>query len=539
MSFRRELTGFSGFLLGVPAFLRRRMTLDEARTVVLERMERRSANFAALMERAVFGYPRSPYRALMRYAGCEESDLRRLLHDRGLEETLCALRSAGVHVSFEEFKGQQPIVRGGREIPVSASDFDNPLLERFHRISTGGSTGPGGGVRIGLDHLWARLPMSMLGDEFHGTYRLPTAMWFEIPPGNGLDSVLLRVPADSIPERWFTPIRGGRDGAGWRFRAATFVTVQLARASGARIPAPEYLPLDRADVIARWAGQALRRRGRCVIRAHVSKALRVCLAARQEGVDLTGAIVVSGGEPPTPGKVDQIRASGAMFRSTYYFTEAGPVGLGCTTSADPNDQHLYMDHLALIQAPRFLPRFNLSVPALHYTTLLSTAPKILLNVESDDFGTVETRSCGCPFESLGFTTHVTGIRSYRKLTGEGVTLIGSQMERILEEVLPSRCGGSPLDYQMVEEEDDRGFTRLTIRVHPQVPLASEQAVIDAVLRALADHGGAADMSRGIWSQAGTLRVRREAPRLTARGKLIPLVVNRNGAAPAPAEEPDP
>jgi hypothetical protein len=187
-----------------------------------------------------------------------------------------------------------------------------------------------------------------------------------------------------------------------------------------------------------------------------------------------------------------------------------------------------MDHLALIQAPRAVPGFDFSVPSFHYTTVLGSAPKILLNVESDDFGTVETRSCGCPFEELGFTTHISGIRSYRKLTGEGVTLIGSDMEYILEEALPASCGGSPLDYQIVEEEDEHGFTRLTVRVHPSVAIASEQQVIDAILRALAGRSGAADMSRGIWRQAGTFRVRREAPTLTSRGKLMPLVVNRSG-----------
>ena len=60
---------------------------------------------------------------------------------------------------------------------------------------------------------------------------------------------------------------------------------------------------------------------------------------------------------------------------------------------------------------------------------------------------------------------------------EGVTLIGSDMEYILEEALPASCGGSPLDYQIVEEEDEHGFTRLTVRVHPSVAIASEQQVI--------------------------------------------------------------
>jgi hypothetical protein len=524
----QEVTAFGAFLRGLPAFLRRRMTADEARAIVALRMARRAGNFASLAERCVFANARSPYNAMLRIAGCTFGDLRQMLDRDGLEDTLRALRASGVYVSFEEFKGQQPIVRSGQEIPAAPADFDNPELVRFHTISTGGSTGRSRRVLMDLDHLMDRLPMSILGDTAHGTFGLPTAMWFEIPPGNGLDSVLLRVPADNIPERWFTPIRGGRDGASWRFRAATFASVAVARAAGARIPRPEYLPLDRAHAIAHWAREALRRHGACVVRAHVSKALRVCLAARAEGLDLSGAIIVSGGEPPTPAKVAQIRATGAEFRSTYYFTEAGPVGLSCTTSSDPNDQHLYMDHLALIQAPRAVPGFDFSVPSFHYTTVLGSAPKILLNVESDDFGTVETRSCGCPFEELGFTTHISGIRSYRKLTGEGVTLIGSDMEYILEEALPASCGGSPLDYQIVEEEDEHGFTRLTVRVHPSVAIASEQQVIDAILRALAGRSGAADMSRGIWRQAGTFRVRREAPTLTSRGKLMPLVVNRSG-----------
>ena len=165
--------------------------------------------------------------------------------------------------------------------------------------------------------------------------------------------------------------------------------------------------------------------------------------------------MTGGGEPPTRAKVAQIEGTGARFRSGYHFTEVGTVGLSCTTSDDPNDQHLYMDHLALIQAPREVPGFECSVPSFHFTTLLPSAPKIMLNVESDDFGVVETRECGCPFGALGFTTHIRDIRSFRKLTGEGVTLVGTHIESILEEDLPSRFGGSSLDYQLIEEEDDR------------------------------------------------------------------------------------
>lgn len=526
MSLSAELSGFAGFLRGLPAFLRYRITPDQAREAVVRRIRERESNFLALAERAIFGNPKSPYRSLLRLAGCELGDLRRMLHADGLDNTLRVLRMAGVYVSFEEFKGLRPIERGGRIIPAVPEDFDNPFLTNYHHVGTGGSTGASRRVLMDLDHLTARLPMILLGDMFHGLAGIPNAFWFEIPPGNGLDSVLTRVPVGNAPERWFSPIRGGRDGAGLRFRVATQATVALARATGNRIPSPEYVPLDQARVIAHWAAEALQRRGACAIRAHVSKALRICIAARAEGIDLTGTVICSGGEPPTAAKVAQIRSMGVKFYSNYYFTEAGAVGMSCTTSEDPNDQHFFQDHLALIQASREVTGFDMTVSSFHFTTLLPSAPKVLLNVESDDYGVVESRKCGCPFEHLGFSTHVRDIRSFRKLTGEGVTLVGSDMERILEETLPRRFGGTSLDYQIVEEEDEAGFTRLTIIMHPALGFADEQSVVRTVLASLPKSGPAAEMSGSLWSQAHTFRVRREVPRVTSRGKWMPLRVAR-------------
>ena len=55
---------------------------------------------------------------------------------------------------------------------------------------------------------------------------------------------------------------------------------------------------------------------------------------------------------------------------------------------------------------------------------------------------------------LGFTTHLHTVRSYEKLTSGGVMFMGSMLHELLEETLPARFGGSPLDYQLVEEEED-------------------------------------------------------------------------------------
>ena len=94
----------------------------------------------------------------------------------------------------------------------------------------------------------------------------------------------------------------------------------------------------------------------------------------------------------------------------------------------------------------------------------------MLNVQTDDYGVVEERHCGCELESLGYTTHLREIRSYSKLTGEGVTLIGTEMLEILNHSLPARFGGTLLDYQLMEAEDAQGFTRLYLIISPRVAI---------------------------------------------------------------------
>jgi hypothetical protein len=105
-------------------------------------------------------------------------------------------------------------------------------------------------------------------------------------------------------------------------------------------------------------------------------------------------------------------------------------------------------------------------------------------------------------------------------------MIGSEMLNILEDVLPSRFGGSPLDYQLLEQEDEQGFTRLYLVVDPQINIPDEQAVVDVTLDALRQTSAQADAARSVWQSAGTLRVRRAKPVWTARGKLMPLRTER-------------
>jgi hypothetical protein len=273
-----------------------------------------------------------------------------------------------------------------------------------------------------------------------------------------------------------------------------------------------------------WVARTLDTHGACVISAFPSAALRVCVAARERGLDLTGVTFRGGGEPPTPGKVRAITSMGARWVPSYGTSESGQIGLPCARPLGGNDLHVLKDSIALIQRPLDVPDWNISVGAFYLTTLLPTAPKLMLNVAIDDYGVLETRPCGCLLESYGYTEHVRDIRSYSKMTGEGMTLIDTDLERILEEVLPARFGGSPLDYQLLEEEDEEGFTRLSLIISPKIELRDEDAAVRTVLEAL-EHGKlSAALAAAVWKQARSLRVKREEPLWSAAGKFLPLCV---------------
>jgi hypothetical protein len=145
----------------------------------------------------------------------------------------------------------------------------------------------------------------------------------------------------------------------------------------------------------------------------------------------------------------------------------------------------------------------------------------MLNVESDDYGVMETRSCGCLLEEVGFKEHLYNIRSFAKLTGSGMTIIGSDFVRILEEVLPHKYGGAVTDYQLLEEEDERGQTSLCLIISPDVGAVDEGGVIDTVLEELRQNAYGGKLAAGFWSQVNTLCVKRMHPK-SSSGKIATL-----------------
>ena len=539
MSALSDLRMYGRFIFGLPGFLRRRITLEEARDAIRKGLAEREDNFLRVVRRGIFENSTSPYLPLLKLAQCELGDIEASVRGKGLEPTLSALREAGVYVSFEEYKGRQPLVCGGEIIPVTPQSFANPLTTKAYATETGGtSSGVASRVNTDVDNLWSTVPHLLLMRHIHRALGFPFGLWRgPLPDPTGVGIILRAVAYGGTPERWFSPVVERDFTPTLNNRLATAYIVQMTRWLGGGCPWPEPVPLDRAIVVARWAEKKAREKGGAMLTMSISLSVRVCVAAYEEGLDLSGVIFLGGGEPVTAAREAAISRTGARLAPVYISSDMGPVGHGCAAPTEVGDQHLLEDCVALIQHPREILDTGVEVNAFYFTSLRSAAATILLNVESDDYGVIEHRSCGCEFEDLGYHRHIVGIRSFGKLTGEGVTLVGSEMTRILEEVLPERFGGSPLDYQLVEEEDENGLGRLVLLISPKVEITSEQQVIERVLEALGTDSDAAGLARVIWKQADTFRVRREAPEWTRRGKLRSLrVAAKEAATGAPPTE---
>ena len=525
---------YARFALGLPGFLADRTTLEQARALLAERLAHRDDNFLKVAERGIYGHARSPYLPLLRRAGCELGDLSRMVRADGLEPALSALRREGVYISFEEWKGRVPIVRGDYEARVDTHAFDNPHLRKVYESPTGGSSGVGTRLSLDLDDIAARAPITLLVQEAHGVLGLPRATTFGRLPDHAINSILGMARTGHSLDRWFCPVIEGRPKTPLQYRVTHHYIVRVGRLLGMKVPDPEPIPMHETVRIARWAAQATCSRGGAWISSSASMAVRIAHAAREAGIDLTGTVMTNGGEPLTPAKAEAIAASGARAIASYHMSEVGAIGRGCAVASAPNEQHFQSDHLALIQAPRNVGATE--VQAFLLTTLLPTAKRIFLNVEIDDYGTIEPSTCGCPLHAYGFDRTLRNIRSFSKLTAEGVTLVGSEMEHILESVLPARFGGTSLDYQLMEEEDGAGFTRVVVIVSPRVGPIDEGAVIEAVLSGLRGASLGTAVGGGVLGAAGALQVRRAEPIVTLRGKLLPLhLARRLQTAPSEVE----
>jgi hypothetical protein len=520
-NFLSTIRAYLNFAIGIRHFLKNPTTLEKAKAIVREQVAKREDNFLQVLRQNVFNYPQSPYIPLFKRANISYKDVKQWVFEHGLESTLERLYDAGVYITYEEAKGHRPIVRGDLVIPVSATDFDSPDLNPILFGQSSGSTGIPTRNKMDLQHLAYQAKYMMIGFEMHGILNIPTSVWRGLlPDPSGITNILRFAHMGIRIDRWFSPVRVGEANLSRFYAIMTYLIVLMARLHGFRFPFPTFVTLEDPLPIATWAVESVRKEGKCVIRISVSKAVRISLSAQQHGLDLSGVVFHGAGEPPTSTKVETILASGAQYISRYAFSEAGSVGIACGNPKSIDDVHFMSNHMALIQRP--VTVFDQTVNALCLTTLFPYAPKTLINVQSDDFGDVEERDCGCLLHQLGITTHLSGIRSYHKLTSEGMTLIGSDMVYIIEKVLPTQFGGNSLDYQLVEEENDVGMSKLVLYVNPSIEIQDENDLSLAFLNAMRESTVGTRLAEAEYRYGNVIEIRRQKPILTSRDKYFPI-----------------
>jgi hypothetical protein len=347
-----------------------------------------------------------------------------LLQELGLVGALERLRQSGVFVTLDEFKARSAARRGNKDFHFTEGDFNNPRLRHHFEVKSGGTRSAGMRTMIDLEFIAAMAADTAILFDVHGLWRHEQAVWLPLG-GTALIALMIYARLDRAPSRWFSQVDGRSSQLSFKYRTGTSLMLRYRSLCGGQLPQPEFVPVYGAERVARWLAELRKNSKSACVTTFASSAVRVCDEARRSGLDIRGAAFITIGEPLTAARRGIIEAAGASAVCRYAITEAGILGYACGDPHEPDDLHLLKTNLALIQARRAVCHDANLVDATYVTSLLAAAPKILLNVETGDYGVVHERHYACGFGALGYSTHLSAVRSFEKFTGEGVTFAGA------------------------------------------------------------------------------------------------------------------
>lgn len=515
MVFFSDALGFLRFASGLKTFLNSPISVEAAKRYIQQQIQARDESFLQMAERAIFSNPGSPYLKMFQAVGCELGDLQDLVRQEGVDGTLRKLLKAGIYTTLEEFKGLVPVVRGSQTFIFRDRSFDNPLIKPHFQSSTGGTRARPTRIMIDLEHIAQSAPNWALWFAEHNWLERPLVYW--TPMHSGITKGQLRCAKFGKKlMKWFAMI--GVENT--KDRLISECVLRLARRA-AGFPKPEFVPLDQAWKVGEYLVHMVRNGMSPCINTHASAAARICVAMQEREISLQQVTFLLRGEPLTVARKETIQASGAKVVQTYGFSEGGPVGSQCSNPAAVDDVHIFLDAFAIIQCERSIGDGQ-TVSGLMLTALRPACPKIMLNTEIGDYAIQTTRSCGCLFDEVGYFQHLHDIRSFEKLTGEGMTFIGADIIHVLEKVLPKQFGGSFTDYQLVEEQNARGLPRYTLFVSPTVGAVDEKKIVSTFLQELGKMRSYYSFMATLWGQANIFQVVRQSPLPSTRGKILPF-----------------
>jgi hypothetical protein len=501
----------------LPRFFRERITLECAEEEIKKLLDTRPRRFLELARSLVYQRPRSPYLRLLQHAGCEFSDLVREVARHGLEETLLKLAAAGVYVTSDEFKGKTAIVRGGLAFRVSPEDFE-------HRDSRPGYMMESSGTRnqpvktfssLGSRELFAQAMAVFYGA--HDLFSCAHAVYEPVLAGR-IFRVLVKGKLGIAVDRWFAlDVASHAAVEDWFHYLNAHAIARIGSWSGRGVDRPQYLDPGNLEPIIDWILDNHRTGRRCCLATVVSNATRIARKALQSGISLQHVSFEISGEPLTRAKKRIMEETGARIALMYGPGGGSGAALGCGNPCFMDEMHVPEILFTFVENPRGLQ----GEPPIHplmMTTTHATAPRFLLNVENGDYATLITRDCGCLLHKVGFTQHIHSVRSFEKMTGEGMNYAAGDLFDLLETQIPSEFGGGAGDYQLVEEEDERGQTRLTLLVHPDIGDLDDGKLLLRLQAGLAQGSRNHRFITKIWQDAGAFRIRRGLPHTSSGGK---------------------
>jgi hypothetical protein len=511
---------FGSFAFDLPVFLRNPIAPDQCSHVLKECLTRREDSFLNLLRNGIYANSSSPYLQLLKAAGLEYEEIAEIVGREGIEAALGQLFDAGVYLTIEEFKGRRPIRRLGLELKAEAADFDNPLITSHFEGSTGGSRGTGTRLVVDLDLIALDTLTHALFLKSFELESSPMALWRPLPPGvAGIKKALMEAKLRKGIERWFCQNENRFFSRNFKYRLFLIYATRMSRICGARFPQPEFVPVSESVQVANWLAAKVRQGVRAHLDTNATSAVRVLQAGEDNGLDISGSFFRLGGEPLTAVKVKMVEEAGCRAVCHYSMGEVGNIGMACADPVELDDVHISSHKMAVLLRPG-LSNGCLN-DAFYLTTLAPVCPKIMLNVASGDYGVLEERECGCAMGELGFRQHIHSIRSYEKLTSDGMQFLGSDLLLLLEQVLPQQFGGGPHDYQFVETEVE-GVTKVQLIASDRLGPLEEERVLQTTLEFLGSRAPENRMMVQRWKEGETLSVKRAEPYVTKAAKLLPL-----------------
>lgn len=509
-------------------FFRDRVTVGQAQEAIKSALAKREDNFLKIAKTHIYDNPDSPYLRLLKHAGCPYSELCALVERRGLDEALTELAREGVYLTAAEFKGKNEIVRGSLRFRVTRGDFARRDFYPGLMVQSSGTSNRPQSGHVALDWIaiWTYSKALLL--KAHGLFSSTHAIYDNILPAPAATySLLQNARLGVVTDRWFAQRMPYNDWvADMRIRWATSLIVRAGKRHGPGFPKPEILVAREFAPVFDWFLREREMGRTCCLDITVSNAVRIAKQALDRGISLEGMTFLVHGEPFTDGKCDILKRAGASWTTRYSFSIGIQAGQGCANPAHVDDVHVNDYMLAIIPRPNALDIDGTAIHPLLFTTLYPQAALLHLNVENGDYATLEKRDCGCAIGDVGLRTHLSRIRSYEKFTAEGWTYVYWDLYDMMDRIFPNEFGGNPGDYQLVEEEDADGLTHLNLLIDPSVGKIDEARACSRLREMFIGSRWGNWSVAEAWQRAGTFRVKREAPRANARGKILPLQISR-------------